>query len=413
MKVVHITPLYPPSIGGNQLQTALLSEEMAKLDVDVTVYTTNVVDLMDLYKKPASKFLLKSFEVRNSVKVKRFDVNNGLRRFLFEKLYKIRGGYRLVQTLLGDLTEYWRHGPITLKMFWELMKDKPDLVMVSNNYAFQGVIGFFAKHWFNMPFVFIPITHIHHPSAYDPAVKKILEKADSVIACTEFEKQFLIKQGLPEQKIVSIPLGIDCRFASSAYDFRKEYGLSQELIVGYIGRKIDKKGVNHLVEAMRIVWKRYPQTRLLLAGKLEKDYEGTFDALIKSLSSDEQKRLIVINEMDDNQKNGMYRALDLFVMVSQIDSFGIVYLESWLFGKPVVGARNTPQETVIDHEHDGLLVEYGNVSELAQAIEKILSNKFFRETLGRNGQEKVLQKHQIGYYARCVLNEYEKVLGKI
>jgi glycosyltransferase involved in cell wall biosynthesis len=413
MKVVHITPLYPPSIGGNQLHTALLSEEMAKLNVDVTVYTTNIADLMDLYKRPPRERLLKSFEMRNGVKVKRFGVNNDLKHFLFEKLYQVRGGYRLVHWLLGDLVEYWRHGPITLKMLWELLRDKPDLVMVSNNYAFQNVIGFLARQWLKIPFVFIPITHTYHSWTYEQPLKKVLEKADRLIACTDFEKQFLIKQGLPEAKIVSIPLGIDARSVSPSYDFRKECGLKDELIVGYIGRKIDKKGVNHLIEAMRMAWKRYPEARLLLAGKLEKDYAATFEASVAALSQDEKKRLIVVNELDDDQKNGMYKAIDLFVMVSHIDSFGIVYLESWLFGKPVIAARHTPQESFIEHNKDGLLVEYGNISELSQAIEKVLSDKAFREMMGRNGRQKVLQKHEIGYYAQCVLNEYEKTLGKI
>jgi glycosyltransferase involved in cell wall biosynthesis len=75
-------------------------------------------------------------------------------------------------------------------------------------------------------------------------------------------------------------------------------------------------------------------------------------------------------------------------MPSRTDSFGILYLEAWLYRKPVIGARAWGMSDVIRHGEDGLLVPFGDVPALAEAIGYLLDHPEIREAMGTSGEVK-------------------------
>jgi glycosyltransferase involved in cell wall biosynthesis len=79
-------------------------------------------------------------------------------------------------------------------------------------------------------------------------------------------------------------------------------------------------------------------------------------------------------------------------MPSRYDSFGIVYLEAWKCGKPVIGARVGAIPEVIDDGKDGLLVEFGNVDQLISTIRHLLRDADLRREMGEAGRKKVEEK---------------------
>lgn len=413
MKIVHISQLYYPSIGGNQAHVTSLSEHLIQRGEEVIVYTANAVELTDILRKPSKDKLLPVLENINGVRVRRFRVSYGLRRFIFKYLHGIRGGYRLLNFIFRDFLEYWNHGPITLGMFTALMKEKPDLVMVSNNFVFQSVIGYWAKKWLKIPFVFIPITHTFHPFTHHPALKKILQYADLVIACTAFEKNFLIGQGIEADKILVVPLGINYQQwiqAPKSLNVREQYGLGRDFVVGYLGRKSEGKGVEHLIQSMRIVWQKFPNARLLLVGKTEETFKKDLEVELNQLTQDELSRIVMVNDLKDKDKKSFYAAMDVFVMVSHIDSFGLVYLEAWATGVPVIAAKGTPQEDFLDEEKDGLLVEYANPAALAKAIEKLMSDQCLRQEMGDRGSFKVESRLNMEVHTQEIRRVYYKLV---
>ena len=77
-------------------------------------------------------------------------------------------------------------------------------------------------------------------------------------------------------------------------------------------------------------------------------------------------------------------------MPSRTDSFGIVYLEAWLYNKPVIGAYAGGVPDVIDDGKNGYLVKFGDVEMLAQRIKQLLGNPIGALTMGQRGYAKVL-----------------------
>ena len=80
-------------------------------------------------------------------------------------------------------------------------------------------------------------------------------------------------------------------------------------------------------------------------------------------------------------------------MPSRSDSFGIVYLEAWLYSKPVIGARTWGVMDVIEDGRTGVLVPFGDVEALAAAVRALLTQPERRAAMGAAGRERVYRLH--------------------
>ena len=96
-------------------------------------------------------------------------------------------------------------------------------------------------------------------------------------------------------------------------------------------------------------------------------------------------------DIGEEEKRGWYRECSVLVHPSRVESFGIIYLEAWLFGKPVIGCRSGPVSSLIRHGRDGLLVGYGNREELAAAIARMLEDPEAARAMGEEGRRKTLE----------------------
>ncbi len=403
MKILHVCPLYYPSIGGNQFHMQTLSEALAVSGHDVHVFTSR-----SLFHNQFSSEL-SDHEVINGVKVRRFKPNAWLKWFIPDHLFKIRGGYRLFRMLFGPFESYWSQGPIVPGMLAAIGKLKPDMLMASNNVFFTTYLCYLAKKYFKIPFILMPLTHISDPMLKNPHRLQMLKMADKIIACTEFEKNFLIKMGVEPHKIVAIPLGIPILSKQPRdISFRKEYQIPIDApLVAYVGRKVKDKGIEFLIDAMRIVWQSVPESYLLLAGQPWKGFEPVIQKHIEQCTLQQRSRIIQVNNFDETDKFRLYFTIDVLAMASVSDAFGVSYLEAWSQNKPVIACRNTPQEDIITDGEDGLLVDYANSTDLAAAILKLIKDEALRTRLGVNGRKNLEGKFQLDRYARRMLHVYE------
>ena len=217
-----------------------------------------------------------------------------------------------------------------------------------------------------------------------------------------------------DSKIQVVPNGIDPSFWQSPKEgsFRQNHNIpSSAMVVGYIGRQNRGKGIEVLVDAMRSVWRQYPQTYLVLAGKVMEDFKSTIDGRLNQLTPQERRYVIYIDSFLDEDKKSIYDACDIFVMASKADSFGNVYLEAWICGLPVIACRGTPQESFIEHGKDGLLVDYESEHQLAEGIMYFLKDNNSRKKMGENGRQKVFRDHDMNDYVGRLENVYYSVLN--
>lgn len=206
---------------------------------------------------------------------------------------------------------------------------------------------------------------------------------------------------LPQDKMTLIPYAVDCdRYSPSAPRerpaLRRSLGLPEGPTVLFVGGMNKRKGVHHLLEAFRTVVDAVPDARLALVGPAYK-YDPEF---VEGLySSTEQWGLsghvTFVNRVVDNVYEYL-RAADVFTLPSSREGLPIAVLESMAAGKAVV-ASDIPEiaDSQVDHGVNGLLVGFGDVPALAEALTDVLSRPQLRDRLGRAARERALSRFSV------------------
>jgi glycosyltransferase involved in cell wall biosynthesis len=269
-----------------------------------------------------------------------------------------------------------------------------DLVNAANitlDFFLWPVLAFAQRR--AIPLIVTPFTHLGAPG--QKRVRRyytmrhqvaLLRQADAVITQTSLESDLLAGLGLPRERLICTGAGInpDEVTGGDGLRFREERGLDGP-IVFCVGTLAHDKGTVHTIEAMRRLWAQGRQAHLVLAGQVLSQVR----AFLRGLPEERFPRLHVLGFVSQEEKRDLLAAGDLFCMPSCTDSFGIVYLEAWANGVPVVGARAGGVPAVIDDGEDGLLVDYGDVAGLSRAIARILDDPALGRAMAQRGRDKV------------------------
>jgi glycogen synthase len=240
-----------------------------------------------------------------------------------------------------------------------------------------------------VPWIAVPLLHLARPGFYTmPHQLALLKAASAVLAQTETERAYLINQGLDRRRIHLISPGVDPVEAGAADGerFRRSYGISAAPLVLTIGHLSFEKGSLHLLQAMQRIWAGGSAAELVLMGASGPRVQRE----LRQLPAEMRARCHLTGRLADADKWDALAAADVMVLPSRTESFGIVFLEAWLTGTPVIGARSGAIPDVVSEGTDGLLVDFGNVRDLAEAIRTLLNDHRLAEELGARGRAKVL-----------------------
>ncbi|MEJ2212282.1 MAG: glycosyltransferase family 4 protein, partial [Anaerolineae bacterium] len=95
------------------------------------------------------------------------------------------------------------------------------------------------------------------------------------------------------------------------------------------------------------------------------------------------------------EKLAALRACDCLALPSTAEAFGIVFLESWIMGRPVIGARTGAVSSVITEGEDGLLAAPGDVASLAACIARLARDPDRARQMGARGRKTVLRRYTV------------------
>jgi glycosyltransferase involved in cell wall biosynthesis len=213
-------------------------------------------------------------------------------------------------------------------------------------------------------------------------------QSDAVVAKTRIEADFMATRGVPAERIHVIGNGINPAELDGGLGarFRARYGITDdEPIVFCIGMKAFNKGTQHLIEAMHILWKRGVRARLVLAGASQPPFRRFWHRQPTLV----REHTLMLDYIEDAEKRDLLAAGDVFAMPSRSDTFGIVFLEAWYYGTPVIGAQAGGVPEVIRDRRDGFLVRFGDTAALARRIEELVNAPDLRRAFGEEGRAKV------------------------
>jgi glycosyltransferase involved in cell wall biosynthesis len=391
MKILHVSPMYAPALGGSEHHLKAISEGLASRGHTVSIFAANVATSWDLWQSRCGK--LPEFEVINGVNVVRFHPEGGLLGRAFNQWVQLKGGWRSVSYLFSpEATDLLVQGPQTLAMIPQIIRFKADVVASMNWYWPPAYHTYLAKRLKRFTLVGIPLFHTAQSWCERPIYRRMLASCDAVVVNTSHEGQFALERGAARVKVAGVGIDPKAFEQRNGNEIRERYSLGRFPVVGFVGRQIKKKGAFKLIEAMRQVWRWNKEVRLVLAGP-RPSHETDIAALIENLSESQKKRIVQIGTFDEKHKAGLFDAFDVFALPSTEESFGIAYLEAWACAKPVIGARIGSTQCVIDDGVDGLLVDPGDPGDIARALITLLSNRDTRDRMGRSGYAKTMAQH--------------------
>lgn len=397
MNLLHVSAAYPPFLGGAEVYTQAMSKRFAGEGHQVTVVTTNAEEV-EYFWNPQKRHLDSGHERDNDIEVIRWPVSH--LPFSPWSFYALRH----LATILARRPTASR--PI-LRWLAPYMPGVPDIERGLSELPghFDVVHGVnIALEWpliaawryardKGLPFVTTPFVHVGEQENRDvlinyvmPHQLEVLQDADAVIVQTDIEKESLTRLGVKNHRIHRLGMGIDLEEleGGKAQRFRSRHHLEGP-VVTFLGVVTYDKGSFYLARAMEHLWSLGEQAHLVIAGPQVDEFVRFYDRLLPET----RERILLLGPVLGRDKKDLLAATDVFALPSRIDSFGIVYLEAWAYGKPVIGARAGGVPDVIDEGQDGLLVEFGDARGLADAIHGLLKNPERSRAMGERGRAKV------------------------
>ncbi|MDZ7393132.1 MAG: glycosyltransferase family 4 protein [candidate division KSB1 bacterium] len=190
---------------------------------------------------------------------------------------------------------------------------------------------------------------------------------------------------LPAEHIEVIYNGIDpSPFLTAPPLLRAELRIpARAKVVGFVGQLDERKGIHYLVQAFSLVHKRHPEAILLMVG------EGPLREWIEAQAAALGLAEAVILCGFRSDVPAVMHSIDLLVLPSLWEGFGIVLIEAMAAGKPVVTTDVSSMPEIVEHGKTGLLVPPADAEALAAAISRLLGEPELGRTLGRAGRVRV------------------------
>jgi glycosyltransferase involved in cell wall biosynthesis len=149
----------------------------------------------------------------------------------------------------------------------------------------------------------------------------------------------------------------------------------------FSGRMVHQKGPDLLVEAVPFILKYYPRAKFVFAG--DGELRNSVECRAQQLGVAHATRFIGFQSsviLVD-----LYKACDVICVPSRNEPFGIVILEAWSAGKPVVSTKNGGPEEFVWHQVNGLKV-YTNPDSIAWGLGTLFTDFEWARWMGRNGR---------------------------
>jgi glycosyltransferase involved in cell wall biosynthesis len=236
-----------------------------------------------------------------------------------------------------------------------------------------------------------------------------LKKPQRLIAVSYSIKKVAVEAGVEASKITVVHSGIDTSMTTGVAEgkrVRDYYGLLPgQPVIGTVGNIFPRKGYEYLIEAVREIQKELPHIPCLLIGEGNLHYR---ELLLERIEKAGLQKAITFTGFR-SEVLAYIAAMDVFVLPSLMEGFGIVLLEAMMMERPVVATAVGGLPEIVEDQATGFLVPPGNSSALAEKILSLLRGPAIRERLGQAGRARVLEHFSIDR----MISQLRKLYGEL
>lgn len=166
---------------------------------------------------------------------------------------------------------------------------------------------------------------------------------------------------------------------------KEQLGLSGKTIVGAVSRLRHEKGIDLLLHAFISLAPKQKNLHLLLVG------DGPDRIAYENLVTENKisQHVSFYGAAEWEKAIGLMEIMDIVVIPSRFEGFGLTAAEAMALGKPIVATNNFGLQELITHEKEGLLFTNEDANALTKALEGIFTHKEMEASYGQVAQEKV------------------------
>lgn len=341
-KVLFISSLYYPHVGGIETMIVELSQFYQKQGIESVVLT-----------KKWPETLSNKEEYRDT------------------KIYRVKSAR--TEDEFNNIIEWIKNNED---------KIKADIIHAIGIRRPLPLIGLLLSHHWNVPMI-STIAGSEIPSTDEPQsdivwsegrdiMRPVIELSD-VVTCVSKSLAADLLKVIPNTKLLeTIYAGVDTQFINSiaCTETEKDYIIS-------LRRLVPSKGIDVLIRAFKEIADEYPRIKLIIAG------EGPEEINLKSLSAE----LSLENRIEFIGTIPLLRAVSLLkgaictVVPSLSEGGGLVNVEAQAASCPVIASRVGGIPEYVEDGVSGLLFESKNSKDLANKMKMIISNKALRNKL--------------------------------
>jgi glycosyltransferase involved in cell wall biosynthesis len=369
-KVAHILRRFSCNKwGGTESVVYNICRQLQQRGVDTVIFCT------DMFSSAGTEWI-------DGIPVKRFS-------YVFPWFFLSKEAKRQMQLKGGS--------PLSLSLFWGLLRESNlSLIHTHVQHRLGGIARTVARLK-GIPYVvsihggYFTIAPDHAAKMQQPFKKKwewgkifgwlfgarrTLRDADAIL-CVGSDEYEIMKREFPDKLVYYLPNGVaEDRFidADPCY-FRQVAGFgTHEKYILCVSRIDYQKNQILLVRAFAKFAQFHSEYKLVLIGPI--NVEAYFNEIMdvaQKLKVKEKLVFIPGYTPDDPLLSSAYRGADMFVLPSKTEPFGIVILEAWSAGVPVIASRVGGIPGFTHHREDILLFKDDNEDELTALMEEMAS----------------------------------------
>lgn len=243
--------------------------------------------------------------------------------------------------------------------------------------------------------------------------RRLIASADAIITCNPREAE-LMRERHPRQRVMVQPHGVPA--ASLAEDHRADARAAfpeiREREVLLVVARIDPvKNQSWLIEQLPDLVRRHPRLLLVLAGAATDEIYAA--ALLRRLGELGLERHVLLAgglPPGDPRLVGLLQEARAVVLPSQAETFGLVILEAWAAGTPVISSRTSGANSLIEAGRTGLLFDLVRPGELHAAVDELWASPALGARLAAAGRQRVTADFDTRVLADRMRQLYENLI---
>ena len=305
----------------------------------------------------------------------------------------------------------------TLKILWELLRKKHDLINTQIRFmatSFLGLVFAEIKR--------IPLVHTEHSAKHSVVSSKVVDltsKTYDHIIGTLIVKSAWKNIGnsnatcdflrhLGAKNPIVIHNGIDTTiFRKKNSNLRGELNLENSIVITFVGRLIYAKGVHDLISVFADIEREFSNLKLLIVGY--GPYKQELEKLAEKVC---KEKILFLGQKNREEIVEILSVTDIFVNPSYSEGLPTSVMEAAAIGIPVIATDVGGTRKIIENYKTGLIVPPGDTKLLKGKIFELIKDKNLRRDLGDNAYNVFKDKFDWDRIVKEYENVFEEVVKK-